>query len=675
MTTSLSPCTRLSLLSVAVAGIFAPAVSAQTTIVLEDPVVVTATRVAEPLSEAAASISVITAKTIEENVPQTFAETLLDVPNVDVTSSESVMFNRVSIRGSDANQITYLIDGMRQEDTTIGGNQPVGLFIDPEMVKQVEVRRGGGSSLYGNGGIGGTVAVTTKDAADFLAGTDKDWGVKVKTGYASDTENWQKSAFVFGRHGIWDAVVGVNRQDAGETKSSTGKRSENNRDFDQTAVLAKVSAFPNDDMLVSLAYNYDIAHDDWDSSSYGRQTYKNEQHRLTGKWEYEASKLVNIRSAVQYVSSEYAFDTGARESEIKFDSIGANVQNTSEFNILGGHELTFGGDIYKKSQSGKDLEGNQWVDATGRPDSDALDAGLFIQDIYDITGWLSVSPVVRWNYYKRESNKGYASMSDNKVTPGVTVTLKPHTSTEIWASVNTGYRPPILDELYFTMVYPGVIDNAVVVANPDLKPEKSTNWEAGTNFNFKGLLAEDDKLNTKFTFFYDDVKDFIGSTSWRDPNVPGTMYFSTENHGHVVRKGIEVSAGYAIGNFSVRANYGLVHATDKTTDERVPGVTPQSANLRLGYTFPAQALDVWYRARWSKGGKSAEETDYGSGVYKHYASFMTHAVGVEWSPKVEGFVTFTAGAALTNLFDKEYRMLNGSYGYGRAARVWLSAQF
>ena len=165
MTTSLSPCTRLSLLSVAVAGIFAPAVSAQTTIVLEDPVVVTATRVAEPLSEAAASISVITAKTIEENVPQTFAETLLDVPNVDVTSSESVMFNRVSIRGSDANQITYLIDGMRQEDTTIGGNQPVGLFIDPEMVKQVEVRRGGGSSLYGNGGIGGTVAVTTKDAA------------------------------------------------------------------------------------------------------------------------------------------------------------------------------------------------------------------------------------------------------------------------------------------------------------------------------------------------------------------------------------------------------------------------------------------------------------------------------------------------------------------------------
>lgn len=48
MTTSLSRSTRLSLLSVAVAGVFAPAVSAQTTIVLEDPVVVTATRVPNP---------------------------------------------------------------------------------------------------------------------------------------------------------------------------------------------------------------------------------------------------------------------------------------------------------------------------------------------------------------------------------------------------------------------------------------------------------------------------------------------------------------------------------------------------------------------------------------------------------------------------------------------------
>ena len=83
-----------------------------------DPVVVTATRTAQPLSQAASSISVVKAKDIEETVPQTFTDTLLDIPNVDVESSSSVMFSRIRIRGSEPNQITYLVDGLRQDDTT-----------------------------------------------------------------------------------------------------------------------------------------------------------------------------------------------------------------------------------------------------------------------------------------------------------------------------------------------------------------------------------------------------------------------------------------------------------------------------------------------------------------------------------------------------------------------------
>ena len=54
----------------------------------------------------------------------------------------------------------------------MAGNRPSGIFIDPEILKQVEVKHGGGSALYGNGGIGGTLAVTTMNANDFLKGTD-----------------------------------------------------------------------------------------------------------------------------------------------------------------------------------------------------------------------------------------------------------------------------------------------------------------------------------------------------------------------------------------------------------------------------------------------------------------------------------------------------------------------
>ena len=58
-----------------------------------EPVVVTATRVNQPLSEAASSITVVSEKEIVQTQPLTFAEILDTIPNVDTTSSTSVMYN------------------------------------------------------------------------------------------------------------------------------------------------------------------------------------------------------------------------------------------------------------------------------------------------------------------------------------------------------------------------------------------------------------------------------------------------------------------------------------------------------------------------------------------------------------------------------------------------------
>ena len=156
------------------------------------PIVVTATRTTQPLSQAASSLSVLTEQDIQEDQPVTLGELLLDIPNVDVLDFAYIS-SQISIRGSNSSQITYLIDGMRQDDQTMAGNRPSGIFIDPEILKQVEVKHGGGSALYGNGGIGGTLAVTTMNANDFLKGTDRNFGAKVKAGYTSDNLEWQRA--------------------------------------------------------------------------------------------------------------------------------------------------------------------------------------------------------------------------------------------------------------------------------------------------------------------------------------------------------------------------------------------------------------------------------------------------------------------------------------------------
>ena len=662
-----------SVILTSASAIAAESADAQKAGATTQPVVVTATRTAQPLNQAASSISVLTQKDAEEIQPITFTELLLDIPNVDIDAFDSVMNNHISIRGSGDRQITFLIDGMRQDNQTTAGNRPSGIFMDSELLKQVEVKRGGGSALYGNGGIGGTIAVETKDAADFLRDSDKDFGATLKAGYVSDNLEWQKSAYVYGRTELWDVVAGVTRRDSGAaTNSKTGHRNTADVDTDSTSAFAKATLSPVPEHLLQLAYFYDIAHNDRLYRSGGFDKYRYEQHRVSGKWEFEKNDWINLKTALQFAQSEFLFDNELVDlSKDKFNSFSGNIQNTSYFSAFGSHELTFGGDFSKTSQYGKELSGGSWVSDGKRPDADGFDGGLFIEDQYALNEYLSVVPVVRWSYFKRESNESYPSLSDSKVTPGVTLRLTPMESLLFWGSVNTGYRPPILDEMYFGDTYPGLFDTAIVIPNPDLKPEKSVNYEIGASALFANLATEGDELSVKAALFYDDIKDFINSDIVSMDWDTGTITYQTTNRGHVVNKGFELSGSYALGNFHASASYGYLHSEDKETGERITSNTPQSANLRLSYKFNEFALEPWYRMHWAKGGTLDVKT--------HLENYVTHDIGMTWTPPQTGFVRLQAGLAVTNLTNEKYSAFAGqaysSWGFARGFRAWLSAQF
>ena len=646
------------------------------------PVVVTATRTQKDLYETASSIGVVTQQQIEETSPTSFVETLTFVPNVDVSGVGNPINSRISIRGSDANQITYLIDGMRQDQNASSGDHPIGIFIDPELIKQVEVRRGGGSALYGNGGIGGTVAITTKMAGDFLK-PDENFGAMVKGGYAGESKEWQKSAYVFGRQGMWDALVAYTRRDGESFELSDGNgRLDDDADYDYTGLMAKLSALPNEDTLVSLTYNYDEANQFWRDEGYPVD-YSNEQHRLTGQFEYSHGDLIDFKGGIQYTKAEFSYEsivsnpvvTGARGYNDDFESISLSLQNTSRLIALGSHAVTYGLDYNHAEQNGEDYTpfDERPVDSLERPDSKGQDFGVFIQDEYAINKYVSVIPVLRYSWFERKSNAGYEKLTDSQVNPGFTLTLTPNHNVSFWASVNSGFRPPILDELYYSTrsIFPGYFPDAVVDANPDLKPEKSINYEIGMNAVQKGLFTQTDSAELKLSLFYDEVEDFINVDMYTDDNYVDHYY--TENIGEVVRKGVELSGHYQVGQFDLQAVYGLVHAQDQETDKRIDSVTPQSFKLRLGYTVPKWDLTTWYRLRWTDVADSLKGTQDGRGLT--YDDFTTHALGLTWKPTVAGVVDFSASVSVENLTDEEYRYSNGSYGYGRAVRAWVSARF
>ena len=297
------------------------------------------------LNEAPSSLVVITDGQLEQDNPKTLGDALLDIPNVMMEAPDSPVFTRISIRGSDSDQITYLIDGVRQDNYTMSGNRPAFMFADPEMIKQIEVRRGGGSSLYGNGGIGGTIAVTTKTAADLLK-PGRDFGAKLKAGYNNDADEFGQAAWLYGRKGPVDAVIGFSHRDGGKVvSSSNGKRSKTPRDAQYDSFTSKLSFTPSDDSIFSIGYNYDENKLDQGRTD-NEAKYRLKQHRLSGSWEYSSGDWVDLVVNMQYMKLDNKFDGTSYNNEAyfkdKFDSYSINTQNTSVFEFGGTHSLTYG---------------------------------------------------------------------------------------------------------------------------------------------------------------------------------------------------------------------------------------------------------------------------------------------------------------------------------------------
>ena len=101
------------------------------------------------------------------------------------------------------------------------------------------------------------------------------------------------------------------------------------------------------------------------------------------------------------------------------------------------------------------------------------------------------------------------------------------TGTRLHASFGTGQKAPTFIERY------GYFPDQFV-GNPDLKPEKSTGWEAGVE-----QPLWNDRVSLGATYFREDLEDEINGFAFD----PDTFLFTAENlDGRSKRRGVEVSA-------------------------------------------------------------------------------------------------------------------------------------
>ena len=134
----------------------------------ELPVVISATRLAQPLNESPVSTSVIDRQMIDASGAQTIADLLRLVPGFTVGyiagNYPVATYHGQSERYS--KRIQLVIDGRSVYLPTLSGVSWSDLIISMDDIERIEVSRGPNASTYGNNAFLAVVSITTRHAAD-----------------------------------------------------------------------------------------------------------------------------------------------------------------------------------------------------------------------------------------------------------------------------------------------------------------------------------------------------------------------------------------------------------------------------------------------------------------------------------------------------------------------------
>lgn len=189
-------------------------------------------------------ITTITTEQLQRNQPSNIFDAVRSVPGVSINGGPRPSGMTFSIRGyADNEDVMVKVDGVQKgfEKYRMGGT-----FIEPELLKSIEVQRGP-QIASGSGSLGGTIIASTKNAEDFLRPGQK-YGGKVKFGYGNNNDEYSRSYLVYGRPDERvDILYNYSNRRSNNITLGDGTKLDDSA-IESVSHLLKVSLFPTEDL-------------------------------------------------------------------------------------------------------------------------------------------------------------------------------------------------------------------------------------------------------------------------------------------------------------------------------------------------------------------------------------------------------------------------------------------
>jgi outer membrane cobalamin receptor len=484
---------------------------------LSETLVVSASQVEIPLSQASSAVSIITGAELRDRQIATVADALGQVPGLTIARSGSAgALTSVFPRGGESDYTLVYIDGVQVN--AFGGGFDLA-HLSTANIDRIEVVRGAQSALYGSNAIGGVVRIVSRQSGPVRG------DASVEAGSFGSS---RVAASASGTRGQWSWGAGIDRLGSdgfnGQTTAS-GEEIVNDR-YDRTELSA--SGAWRGDAGRNVRADLRFARDDrgfpgpFGSNPIGvfsgidrTSRGKNDRWSALLGGTLPAGPRVRTHGQLTWNSIDGRFTSPFDTSSSASRRFTARAQ--TDVAAGAGVNASLGAEFQRERGTSSYITGNEgeipierWVAGYfGEARWSAADrvfatAGMRLEQIH--RG--AVAPLDDEFSPRPPMGEDTVVSLNPKVSAAYYLRTAPGSQTKVRASAGTGIRPPDAFELAFT-------------DNPFLQPERSRSVDAGIDQSVAGgrVLLEATWFRNAFDDLIVAVGRFIESSRYRTDNI------------------------------------------------------------------------------------------------------------------------------------------------------------
>lgn len=559
-----------------------------------EEVVITANRLKNAKTDTPADVTVITSQQISDRGYRNVTDALEDVPGARVMQNGVGAYeSHIMLNGDE--RVLVMVDGRRFNNSM--GSMAKSTFdahtLPPvDMIEQIEVVKGGASTLYGADAVGGVINIITK--------TPEETTGKIRVGYGS----WGSQDLGLSVGGKVDKngiQVAASRNKAsyikykdtnGDTKKWPGQSN-----YTQDNISLKLTHdFTASDGL-TLNYDYSImeGNNPYSVTSYfpSHLNKKTNNVGLRYDWNRDAGNSGYLQAYRNYYSY---FNQGG------MDETDWGIEGQQNF-VLSDTNTLVGGLEYRDAKAHNET--------SYRGKKGYNNKAIFLQDQWKFAPTWQLNTGIRYDDHSRSGNRTTGSAAINK---------KFSKDSNAYFSWNQVFRTPTIDDLYYFVDY-GMWGK--YVGNEDLKAETGNVYTLGYNFK------TDPKTDVGISAFYSNLHNAI---NWKlMPNYDSYA----ENIDRQKKRGLSLTVTHKLNKlWDVDASYTYVKVENDRNDTGYVRDENYAPNYyQAGVRYHDTKWNLNLRARAANG---LSKTKYGENRYLTMDFIARYKFDQSWT----GFANF-----------------------------------